>query len=84
MRKKKLDYSTINLEDIEKKITEAIYGTADTPPVVRMPSIRKEGGMWRIDSGSSVMWANDAGKALFDKALREKGEKIINDITTEP
>lgn len=27
---------------------------------------------WKIDTGSAVIWTGDAGKELFDKALKEQ------------
>src|SRR5690348_8702628 len=78
-------YNEISLEVIEEAVINAFYGKEAPLSKMRMPSVEKcewtkDGNihwMWKIDSGESIMWTNDAGKEMFDEAMKKEGEKFL-------
>lgn len=78
-----MEYKDITLGGIKKAIKEAFFGKE---PIKKrgMASIThhewEEDGqiysMWKINTGMSSCWCNDAGKKLFDEEMLKQGKLI--------
>lgn len=85
--RQELIQGNFSLELIKKVFKDLFNNPANQKPIVRIPSITKcqwedeESNVcwcWKIDSGSNILYTNDAGKEQYEKVVKDEAAKFIN------